>query len=178
MITSERLSPRQQVSDHTPVERLRFVVADASSECLSVVCALLALEDVIDIVGRATSFDEAFKLVVGCSADVVLVDLEMPLAHVAISAIGLFARPGTRIIGMTSFHSIALLAPIPMLAVNALVHKERLPQELPLLLNQFYGDAASALAPSIFDQTVDRSNADFPSVDRPWADPQFNETAN
>lgn len=178
MIASERLDSSQQAPQHTAFERLRFVVADASPQCLSVVCALLALDDVVDIVGRAASFEEAFKLAVGSRADVVLIDLELPLAHVAISAIGLFARPGTKIIGMTLFESISLLAPISMLAVNALVHKERLAQELPLLLHQFYGDAANAVALPTFDQNLDRSLVDSSNVDRLWADPQFNETAN
>jgi len=58
--------------------RLRAVVADDSPCYLDVVCALLELDDIVDVIGRANDGAEAVQLALALEPDIVILDVEMP----------------------------------------------------------------------------------------------------
>lgn len=60
------------------VRRRRTVVVDDSPGYVEVVCALLSLDDAIDVVGRASDGAEAIQMVAELSPDLVLMDVHMP----------------------------------------------------------------------------------------------------
>lgn len=119
-------------------QRLRLVVADGSPQYFGVVCRVLNFDGVIDLVGRAADYEEAFKLTLGQRADIVLIDLQMPLADLAITAIQLFARPGTKIVGMLDSHPRCFPGHVSLRSIDALVRKQSLETDLSLLLDVLY----------------------------------------
>lgn len=125
--------------------RFRVVVADASLDFMAVVLCLLEFHDAIDLIGRASHFEDVVQLVVSQGPDLVLLDLDMPLASLAIPAMILAARSPMRIIGMRSGET-APLTPIESLTtMDALVHKEHLRDEFLAVLQSVSAAPGSAL---------------------------------
>jgi DNA-binding NarL/FixJ family response regulator len=106
-------------------------------------CVLLDLHDMIDPIGRAADFQEAIQLAVNHQPDVLLIDLAIPSAHFAISAITA-ARTKMKIVGMSTLNCSDLLLANSVLGVSIVVHKDRIRQEL----LQLFGHAACRREPA------------------------------
>ena len=121
----------QSVARNPAARKVRVVVVDGSPQYLAVICSLLDLHELVDIIGRAASFDEAIQLAVNLQPDLVLMDIEIPFANLAVATIilsGAISR--MKIIGMCAANSLSLRAPTVILAFSALIHKGSLRQEL------------------------------------------------
>jgi DNA-binding NarL/FixJ family response regulator len=115
------------------VQRLSVVVADGSARYLDTVEAVEEFYEIVDLVGRATNFEETIELALSLRPDLVLMDIEMASAKVAIRAI-LMSKPETKIVGVSADDSIPLETPNLILSFNALLHQSRLREEfLPAL---------------------------------------------
>jgi CheY-like chemotaxis protein len=112
--------------------RLSAIVADGTPRYLETVRGVLDLHDIVDLVGRAANFEETIQLAVNIRPDLVLMDIEMPSAMVAIAAI-LTTAADVQIVGMFA-GCIPLDAPGLVLLFNTFIDKARLHNELlPLL---------------------------------------------
>ena len=153
----------------TEDHKLRVLVADGSPQYLAVICTLLDFHKTVDLVGQAASFKEAIKMSVSLQPDLVLMDLEMPSADLAISIINLCSDQGeTRIVGMSGEDSIRLEL---IMAVSAIVPKPNLRQEFLPILNALYdlpGAKSGLCLESGFDQNLARR----------WTDTTFSGTVN
>src|SRR5713101_3785599 len=121
----------QSVARNPAARKVRVVVVDGSPQYLAVICSLLDLHELVDIIGRAASFDEAIQLAVNLQPDLVLMDIEIPLANLAVATIilsGAISR--MKIIGMCAANPLSLRAPSVILAFSALIRKGSLRQEL------------------------------------------------
>ena len=133
----DRLETCQRLSCLSGDYRLRMVVADASQHYMETVLVLLELHDSVDLLGRAANFEEAVQLVVNHRPDLVLLDLDMPLANLLIPAIILSTNAPITVVGMSaSFDSHAADV---LLAVSALLHREHLLREFVPVVGALYG---------------------------------------
>ncbi|MGA8273645.1 MAG: hypothetical protein WB919_18935 [Candidatus Sulfotelmatobacter sp.] len=126
----EQVEPCESFSGNAEAHRLRVVVADGSPQYMDTVLALLEFHEIIDLIGRAANFEEVIELAVNHQPDMVLIDLEMPLASMAIPAITLATRARVKIVGMANTEFIASRALDVIVSVQAIVHKAHPQQEL------------------------------------------------
>ena len=112
--------------------RLRLIVADGTPRYAEAVRNVLEFHEMVDLVGRATNFEETIQLVVSLRPDLVLMDMEMPSAMVAIAATITIAAD-VQIVGMFNA-CLPLQEPALILSVAAFVDKARLASDfLPVL---------------------------------------------
>jgi DNA-binding NarL/FixJ family response regulator len=124
----EAIEPCQGVAGNFAARRVRVVVVDGSPQYLAVICSLLDLHEFVDVIGRAANCGEGIQLAVNLQPDLVLMDIEMPFANLAVATIILSGViPHTKIVGMCAANSVSLRAPSLILAFSALIHKARLP---------------------------------------------------
>jgi DNA-binding NarL/FixJ family response regulator len=118
--------------------RLRVILADGSVECMETILALLELHSIVDLIGRAANFEETIELVVNHQPDLVLVDLDIPLVNLVIPTIILCKCADVRVVGLSQgvFPSHAN---DPLMAVDALIHKQDLCRELVPVISALYG---------------------------------------
>jgi DNA-binding NarL/FixJ family response regulator len=126
--------------------RLSVVIVDASTSSMSVALSVLEFHEVVDLIGRAANFEEIVQLLLNQQPDVVLVDLEMPLANVAILAITLAGRGSVKIIGMCTRKNISLVPVETLTAVDALIHKECLREKFLAILYAHFGSTAASFS--------------------------------
>lgn len=166
----EAIERCQSVVRHPETRRVRVLVVDGSLQYLAVICSLLDLHEFVDVIGRAARFDEAIELAVNLQPDLVLMDIEMAFADLAVAAIILAgASSRIKIVGMCAANSVSLLAPSVILAFSALIHKRRLPQELCSVLDalDFYPEASNEIrAQSGFAQDTREKSARLPRTPR------------
>jgi len=103
--------------------RLRLIVADGTPGYLDTVRNVLEFHDIVDLLGRAANFEETIHLTVNLRPDLILLDMEMPSAMVAIAAISTTAAD-VEIVGMFNA-CIPLHAPGLLLSVSAFMDKAR-----------------------------------------------------
>ena len=103
--------------------RLRLIVADGTPGYLDTIRNVLEFQDIVDLLGRAANFEETIHLTVNLRPDLVLLDMEMPSAMVAIAAISTTAAD-VEIVGMFNA-CIPLHAPGLLLSVSAFMDKAR-----------------------------------------------------
>ena len=142
--------PRQSLVFEPEAERLSVVVADGSATCLDTVSAVLEFEEIVDLVGRASSCEETIKLAVRLRPDLVLMDIDMPSANLAVAAI-LLSAPDTKLLGIAAADSIALEGPSVILSFSALLHQSRLREEFLPVLHALYSYPAALGRPSILE---------------------------
>jgi len=118
--------------------RLRVILADGSVGCMETILALLELHSIVDLIGRAANFEETIELVVNHQPDLVLVDLDIPLVNLVIPAIILCKCAAVRVVGLSQgiFPSHAN---DPLMAVDALIHKQDLYHDLLPVIRALYG---------------------------------------
>jgi len=134
--------PRQSLVFEPEAERLSVVVADGSSRCLDTVSAVLEFEEIVDLVGRAATFEATIELAVRLRPDLVLMDIDMPSANLAVAAM-LLAAPDTKLLGIAAADSLALDAPSVILSFSALLHQSRLREEFLPVLDALYSYPAT-----------------------------------
>ena len=123
-------------------QRLRLIVADGTPRYLETVRNLSEFHGIVDLLGRAANFEETIQLAVNLRPDLVLIDVEMPSAMVAIAAI-IATATDVQIVGMFDA-CIPLQAPALILSVSAFIDKARLRNDLlPVLHGLIRGRAAS-----------------------------------
>jgi CheY-like chemotaxis protein len=129
MMTANHTSePWWSVAPEYENRRLRLIVADGTPKYLETVRSVLAFHDMVDLLGRAANFEETVQLAVNLQLDLVLMDMEMPSAMVAMAAI-IITAADVQIVGM--FHAcIPLHAPALILSVSAFIDKARLCNDL------------------------------------------------
>lgn len=108
--------------------RLRVIVADGTPRYLETVRNVLEFHDIVDRLGRAANFEETIQLVVNLRPDLVLMDIDMPSAMVAIAAI-ISTGADVQIVGMFNA-CIPLHGPALILSVSAFIDKARLCNDL------------------------------------------------
>jgi DNA-binding NarL/FixJ family response regulator len=59
--------------------RLRAVVVDDSPSYREIVCTLVEMDDVVDVVGRASNGADAIRIIAHLRPDLAIMDVEMPL---------------------------------------------------------------------------------------------------
>ena len=143
MMTANHTSePWWSVAPEYENRRLRLIVADGTPTYLETVRSVLEFHDMADLLGRAANFEKTIQLVVNLRPDLVLMDMEMPSAMVAMAAI-IITAAGVQIVGMFNA-CIPLHAPGFILSVSALIDKARLCNDLlPVLHGLIRGRAAS-----------------------------------
>jgi DNA-binding NarL/FixJ family response regulator len=129
--------PRRHLSFAPQAQRLSVVVADGSARHPDTVDAVEEFREIVDLVGQATNFEQTIELALGLRPDLVLMDIEMASAHVAIAAIAL-ARTETKIVGISAIDSIPLETPGFILSFSALLHQSRLRTEFLPALHALY----------------------------------------
>jgi DNA-binding NarL/FixJ family response regulator len=110
---------------------------------MAVVLALLEFHELVDLIGRAANFEETIELVVNHQPDLVLIDLEMPLANLAIPAIILSTRTSVRVLGMCAGEASRRESLDALTSLNALLHKSRLRQEFLPVVEALYNGTAT-----------------------------------
>jgi CheY-like chemotaxis protein len=124
--------PGRKLSLEPEAERLSVVVADGSAQFLETVFAVLEFDQIVEIVGRAQDFEETIELAISLQPDLILLDIEMASAPLAIAAI-LLSAADSKIVGMAA-DSNPLRPPSLILSLSALIHRSRLREEfLPVL---------------------------------------------
>lgn len=116
--------------------RLRLLLADDSAEFLEALRAWLGEDPRVEIVGVASSGEEAVALAARRSPDLVLMDLKMPGIG-GIEATRLLKRggPAPRVIVVTLEPLESLRRAAMEAGADHFVAKERLGEELPLLFD-------------------------------------------
>jgi len=150
--------------------RLRVMIADASPGYMSVVLSVLEFHDVVDLVGRVATFEDAVSLALKYQPDLVLIDLAMLRANRAIPAIIRASRDSIAIVGICNGETAPLVSTAILKTVDAFIHKERLREEFLNLLDAhwcsseaFFSISSSRKA----EQTTDR-----------WRSGQFCQTTH
>jgi DNA-binding NarL/FixJ family response regulator len=139
------------------VQRLSVVVADGSARYLDTVHAVEEFYEIVDLVGRASSFEQTIELQLSLRPDLVLMDIEMASASVAIAAI-LMSTAETKIVGVSAGDSIPLETPNLILSFDALLHQSRLREEFLPALQALYSYPAFGPRPvwPTFRQAVEQ----------------------
>jgi hypothetical protein len=123
MTSDHRSERRWSLSPAYENRRLRLIVADGTPGYLDTVRNVLEFHDTVDLLGRAANFEETIHLTVNLRPDLVLLDMGMPSAMVAIAAISTTAAD-VDIVGMFNA-CIPLHAPGLLLSVSAFMDKAR-----------------------------------------------------
>ena len=142
MTANDRSERCWSVAPEYQNRRLRVIIADGTPRYLETVRNLSEFHGIVDLLGRAANFEETIQLAVNRRPDLVLIDIEMPSAMVAIAAI-IATATDVQIVGMFDA-CIPLQAPALILSVSAFIDKARLRNDLlPVLHGLIRGRAAS-----------------------------------
>lgn len=118
-------------------KRLRTVVVDDSPTFLEVICALLELEENIDVLARATDGVSAVEVVADLRPDLLVMDIDMPYLDGLNAAMLISARfPRTRIVLMSGDDSPELRADCIACGADAFVHKPQFRRAFPRALSR------------------------------------------
>jgi CheY-like chemotaxis protein len=121
----------------TTGRRLRIVVADDSPTFLKVVCALLELEEDVDVIARVADGLEATEVVADLHPDLVLMDVHMPHLDGLTAALLIAERcPLTVVVLMSSEDSPELRLDCRAFGVDQFIVKAELREQFPLVLKK------------------------------------------
>jgi NarL family two-component system response regulator LiaR len=128
---------------------IRVLIADDHAIVRKGICALLATEPGIDVVGEAQDGQEAIVEAQRLQPDVILMDLAMPHVDGLEATRHITAhQPGTRILVLTSFTSDDKVFPSLKAGALGYLLKDSGPEELVQAIQQVYR-GESSLHPSI-----------------------------
>jgi two-component system, NarL family, response regulator LiaR len=137
------------VTEQSGEGAIRILVVDDHAIVRKGICALLATEDNLDVVGEASDGREAVELARRLQPDVILMDLVMPGMD------GLEAttqindcQPQIRILVLTSFSTVDKVLPAIRAGALGYLLKDSGPQELVRAIEQVYA-GNSSLHPAI-----------------------------
>ena len=162
---SERNERYVSIAPEYESPRLSAIVADGTSAYLETVRDVLDFHDVVDLVGRAANFEETIQLVVNLRPDLVLMDIDMPSAMLAIAAI-ITTAADIHIVGMFT-GCISLDTAALVLSVNTFIDKARLRYELLALLHAMRRYRTASNPPgrlSYFHADTNRPGTEKPSL--------------
>jgi DNA-binding NarL/FixJ family response regulator len=115
--------------------RLRIVVADDSPTFLEVICALLELDEEVDVIARVENGLGALEVVADLQPDLVLMDVEMPHLDGLTAAMLIAERsPLTTIVLMSSEDSPELRMDCRAFGADRFIYKPDLRNEFPIVL--------------------------------------------
>jgi DNA-binding NarL/FixJ family response regulator len=124
--------------DHT--EPLRMIVVDDSPDLLEVVCALLEVNNDVEIIGRGADGGDALGLVSAMQPDLVLMDVQMPhVDGIAAAALITMHFPETAVVLMSGNDSPELRAQCIASGALAFIHKPQLARELNSMIETVRG---------------------------------------
>jgi NarL family two-component system response regulator LiaR len=143
------------VTEHSSDRRIRVLVVDDHAIVRKGICALLATEASIDVVGEASNGRQAVDLARSRQPDVILMDLVMPEMD-GLEAIEQISdrQPEIRILVLTSFGSVDKVLPAIRAGALGYLLKDSGPQELLRAIEQVY-DGNSSLHPAIARKLLD-----------------------
>jgi DNA-binding NarL/FixJ family response regulator len=128
---------------------VRVLVVDDHTVVRKGLCALLATEPGLQVVGEAADGREAVVLASALEPDVVLMDLEMPgMDGVEATRQVLAATRATRIVVLTSFAAEALLLPAVRAGATGYLLKSCRPEDL-IRAVRLAADGGAVLDPSV-----------------------------
>jgi NarL family two-component system response regulator LiaR len=135
--------------DQTNNRRIRVLVADDHAIVRKGICALLATEPDIEVVGEAQDGEEALAVAQKAQPDVILMDLVMPSLD-GLEAIRRIrtCQPKARILVLTSFAGDDKVFPAIKAGALGYLLKDSGPEELVQAIEQVYR-GQSSLHPSI-----------------------------
>jgi NarL family two-component system response regulator LiaR len=132
-----------------PVPLIRVLVADDHAIVRKGICALLATEEGIEVVGEAADGQRAIEQVERLRPDVVLMDLVMPGVDGLATTRRISADwPETRILVLTSFAGVDKIMPAIKAGALGYLLKDSDPEVLVESIRQVYG-GNSSLHPSV-----------------------------
>jgi NarL family two-component system response regulator LiaR len=133
----------------THPDTIRVLVADDHAIVRKGICALLATEPLIEVVGEAHDGLDAISAASRLEPDVILMDLVMPVMD-GLEAIRRLtsSQPDARILVLTSFHGDDKLFPAIKAGALGYLLKDSRPEELVEAIRQVYR-GESSLHPSI-----------------------------
>lgn len=121
----------------TDSRRLRIVVADDSPTFLKVVCALLELEEEVDVIARVADGLEATEVVAGLRPDLVLMDVHMPHLDGLTATMLITERfPLTVVVLMSSEDSPELRLDCRTFGAEQFIVKAELREQFPVVLEK------------------------------------------
>ena len=137
------------MTEHSSDSAIRVLVVDDHAIVRKGICALLATEEGIDVVGEASDGREAVERARLLQPDVILMDLVMPEMD-GLEAIEQIneRQPEVRILVLTSFSSVDKVLPAIRAGALGYLLKDSGPQELVRAIEQVYG-GNSSLHPAI-----------------------------
>jgi NarL family two-component system response regulator LiaR len=133
----------------TDPSQIRVLVADDHAIVRKGICALLATEEGIEVVGEAADGQRAIEQVAHLRPDVVLMDLVMPGVDGLAATRRINAEwPETRILVLTSFAGVDKIMPAIKAGALGYLLKDSDPEVLVDSIRQVYG-GNSSLHPSV-----------------------------
>jgi CheY-like chemotaxis protein len=123
---------------HLESHKLRAVVVDDSPNFIQVICALMELEEAVDVVGRATNGADAIQAVAHLQPDLVVMDVQMPLLDGLVAASFLWQQFGTAIILMSGDESPQLREECLASGAVAFIYKPNFREEFMPALREIF----------------------------------------
>ena len=131
------------------MQKIRVLVVDDHTIVRDGICALLALDGDIEVVGEAANGSEALKMVKELEPDVVLMDIAMPIMG-GLEATRRIRKefPRTRVLVLTQYEDKEYVLPVIEAGASGFISKVAASSELALGIRSVYrGD--SHLSPSV-----------------------------
>jgi len=142
-------SPASPPAQITQPDKIRVLVADDHAIVRKGICALLATEPGIEVVGEAGDGHDAIAKAQRLQPDVILMDLVMPgMDGLEATRCLTSCQPATRILVLTSFHGDDKVFPAIKAGAQGYLLKDSGPEELLRSIEQVYR-GESSLHPSI-----------------------------
>jgi CheY-like chemotaxis protein len=123
---------------HLESHKLRAVVVDDSPNFIQVICALMELDEAVDVVGRATNGADAIQAVAHLQPDLVVMDVQMPLLDGLVAASFLWQQFGTAIILMSGDESSQLREECLASGAVAFIYKPNFREEFMPALREIF----------------------------------------
>jgi DNA-binding NarL/FixJ family response regulator len=130
---------QQDAAPNVPTARLRVLVADDSPAVLRSLCAWLETQPRLQVIGVAHNGQDAIRSASLSRPDLVLMDLEMPVMS-GLHATEALKRsfPDIKVVVISTHASDTWSATSLKCGAEAFVAKQRIPQDLPPLVERLF----------------------------------------
>ena len=142
----EAINSCEQLLFDSEPRKLRAVVVDDSPSYMEVICALLELDDLVDVVGRANDGADAIEAIAHLQPDLLLMDVQMPLLD-GLTAASFVSKhfAMTKIVMMSAEDSLQLQAACLASGARAFIHKSKFREQFTHILRAVFD------SPHVFD---------------------------